>query len=99
MPTRGRSGFAAAAVSIRSQGQHWRIRSTTVSLQRFKKTSRRRWYGRSVIFRQFVDDDLGCASYLVGDERHGVAAVIDPSYAVEQYLDAARRHHVRIVTA
>ncbi|MDX6411605.1 MAG: hypothetical protein QOE91_1121, partial [Gaiellaceae bacterium] len=22
-----------------------------------------------VIFRQFVDDDLGCASYLIGDEN------------------------------
>ena len=24
-----------------------------------------------VLFRQFVDDDLGCASYLIGDERRG----------------------------
>src|SRR5919206_5057852 len=97
MPTRGRSGFAAAAVSIRSQGQHWRIRSTTVSLQRFKKTSRRRWYGRSVIFRQFVDDDLGCASYLVGDEETHDAVVVDPAYAIEPYLAAAEQERVRIV--
>jgi glyoxylase-like metal-dependent hydrolase (beta-lactamase superfamily II)/rhodanese-related sulfurtransferase len=41
-----------------------------------------------VLFRQFVDHDLGCASYLVGDERAGVAAVVDPSYAIERYLDA-----------
>src|SRR4051794_3507343 len=41
-----------------------------------------------VLFRQFVDDDLGCGSYLVGDEQAGVAAVIDPGYAVEQYVDA-----------
>jgi len=26
-----------------------------------------------VIFRQFVDDDLGCASYLVGDPEAGEA--------------------------
>jgi glyoxylase-like metal-dependent hydrolase (beta-lactamase superfamily II) len=41
-----------------------------------------------VLFRQFVDDDLGCASYLVGDERAGIAALVDPGYAIERYLDA-----------
>jgi hydroxyacylglutathione hydrolase len=41
-----------------------------------------------VLFRQFVDEDLGCGSYLVGDETAGVAAVIDPAYAIERYLDA-----------
>ena len=41
-----------------------------------------------MLFRQFVDEDLGCGSYLVGDERAGVAAVIDPAYAVERYLAA-----------
>ena len=41
-----------------------------------------------MLFRQFVDDDLGCASYLVGDERAGIAVVVDPAYAIEQYLDA-----------
>jgi glyoxylase-like metal-dependent hydrolase (beta-lactamase superfamily II)/rhodanese-related sulfurtransferase len=50
-----------------------------------------------VLFRQFVDDDLGCASYLVGDESAGVAAVVDPAFAVEQYLAEADRHGVRIV--
>ena len=30
-----------------------------------------------MIFRQFINDDLGCASYLVGDEHAGVAAVVD----------------------
>lgn len=44
---------------------------------------------QSVLFRQLVDEDLGCASYLVGDERAGVAAVIDPAYAIEPYLDAS----------
>jgi hydroxyacylglutathione hydrolase len=46
---------------------------------------------------QFVDDDLGCGSYLVGDEHAGVAVVVDPAYAVEQYLDACERHGVRLV--
>jgi hydroxyacylglutathione hydrolase len=49
-----------------------------------------------VIFTQFVDDDLGCASYLVGDEDAGVAVVVDPAYAVEQYLEEAERRGVRI---
>jgi hydroxyacylglutathione hydrolase len=49
-----------------------------------------------VLFRQFVDDDLGCASYLIGDEDAGVAFLVDPAYAIEPYLEAAERHGVRI---
>ena len=41
-------------------------------------------------FRQFVDDDLGCASYLIGDESSGEAVVVDPAYAIEPYLEEAR---------
>jgi len=50
-----------------------------------------------VIFTQFVDDALGCASYLVGDPRTGEAALVDPSFAIEQYLEEAERRGVRIV--
>jgi glyoxylase-like metal-dependent hydrolase (beta-lactamase superfamily II)/rhodanese-related sulfurtransferase len=50
-----------------------------------------------VLFTQFVDDDLGCASYLVGDEHAGIAAVVDPAYAIEQYLDECERRDVRLV--
>ena len=50
-----------------------------------------------MLFRQFIDDDLGCASYLVGDEAAGVAVVVDPAYAIEQYLEEAERRGVRIV--
>jgi hydroxyacylglutathione hydrolase len=50
-----------------------------------------------VVFRQFVDDDLGCASYLVGDEEAGVAAIVDPPYALEPVLEEAERRGVRIV--
>jgi hydroxyacylglutathione hydrolase len=50
-----------------------------------------------VIFTQFVDDDLGCASYLVGDEDARTAVVVDPAYAIEQYLDEAERRGVRLV--
>jgi hydroxyacylglutathione hydrolase len=50
-----------------------------------------------VLFRQFVDDDLGCASYLIGDEHAGEAVVVDPAYAVEQYRSEAERRRVEIV--
>jgi hydroxyacylglutathione hydrolase len=49
-----------------------------------------------VLFRQFVDDDLGCASYLIGDESSGEAVVIDPSYEVDPYLEAAEEEGVRL---
>src|SRR6478672_10432091 len=48
-----------------------------------------------MLFRQFVDEDLGCASYLVGDA--GEALLVDPAYAIEQYLAAAEQEGVRIV--
>ena len=50
-----------------------------------------------MLFRQFVDDDLGCASYLIGDPTTGEAFVVDPAYAIEQYIDTAEEEHVRIV--
>jgi glyoxylase-like metal-dependent hydrolase (beta-lactamase superfamily II) len=48
-----------------------------------------------VVFAQLIDDDLGCASYLVGDR--GEAVVVDPAFAIEQYLEHARLDDVRIV--
>jgi glyoxylase-like metal-dependent hydrolase (beta-lactamase superfamily II)/rhodanese-related sulfurtransferase len=50
-----------------------------------------------VLFQQFLNDDLGCAAYLVGDERAGVAVVVDPPYYVEPVLAAAEHHEVRLV--
>jgi glyoxylase-like metal-dependent hydrolase (beta-lactamase superfamily II) len=52
-----------------------------------------------VVFRQFVDDDLGCASYLIGDSQSGEALVVDPAYDIEPYLEAAELEGVRIVGA
>jgi glyoxylase-like metal-dependent hydrolase (beta-lactamase superfamily II)/rhodanese-related sulfurtransferase len=49
-----------------------------------------------LVFRQFVDDDLGCASYLVGDRDAGVAVIVDPALAIEQYVQAAVAEEVRI---
>ena len=50
-----------------------------------------------MLFRQFVDDDLGCASYLIGDPSEGQAFLVDPAYAIEQYLEAAIAEGVEIV--
>ena len=49
------------------------------------------------MFRQLVDDDLGCASYLIGDAEAGVAVAVDPPYAIEPLLEEAARAGVRIV--
>jgi hydroxyacylglutathione hydrolase len=49
-----------------------------------------------VIFRQLIHDDLGCASYLIGDDKAGVAAVVDPRFEVDEYLELARYLGVRI---
>src|SRR3954466_7845998 len=49
-----------------------------------------------MVFRQVPHDDLGCASYLVGDEHEGVAAVVDPRWDIDEYLRLARYLGVRI---
>lgn len=49
-----------------------------------------------MIFRQLTHDDLGCASYLIGDEGVGVAAVVDPRLDIDEYLRLARYLGVRI---
>ena len=41
-----------------------------------------------MIFKQFTQDDLSCASYMVGDA--GSVAVVDPKLEIDEYLDAAR---------
>ncbi|MGH2861659.1 MAG: MBL fold metallo-hydrolase [Solirubrobacteraceae bacterium] len=43
-----------------------------------------------MIFRQVVHDDLGCASYFIGDEDEGRAAVVDPRFEIDEYLELAR---------
>ena len=49
-----------------------------------------------MLLRQFVDDDLGCASYLIGDEAAGEAVLVDPVYAIEPMLAEAERSGLRI---
>ncbi|NWG15641.1 MAG: MBL fold metallo-hydrolase [Chloroflexi bacterium] len=46
--------------------------------------------------QQFFIDGLGCASYLVGCEGAGTAAVIDPDRDVQKYLDAASERGLTI---
>jgi len=49
-----------------------------------------------MILRQITHDDLGCASYLVGDDAAGVAGVVDPRFEIDVYLTMARYMNVRI---
>jgi len=49
-----------------------------------------------MLFRQVIHEDLACGSYLVGDQRAGVAAVIDPQWDIDPYLRLSRLHGVRI---
>ncbi len=49
-----------------------------------------------MLFRQVINEDLGCASYLVGDIESGQAAVVDPQWDIAPYLEAAGSRGVRI---
>ena len=49
-----------------------------------------------MILHQFYLNCLAHASYLVGDEASGVAAVIDPQRDIQQYLAFAEQHGLRI---
>jgi glyoxylase-like metal-dependent hydrolase (beta-lactamase superfamily II)/rhodanese-related sulfurtransferase len=49
-----------------------------------------------MLFRQIIHEDLGCASYLIGDADAGVAAVIDPQWDIDPYLELSRLHGLRI---
>jgi len=43
-----------------------------------------------MFFRQVLHEDLGCASYVIADD--GVAAVVDPKWDVEAYLELAEEN-------
>ena len=47
-----------------------------------------------MFFREVLNEDLGCASYMVADG--GEAVVIDPKWEVEEYLKAAEENGLRI---
>jgi hydroxyacylglutathione hydrolase len=52
------------------------------------------WCG--VIFKQFYLGCLAHASYLIGDEASGTAAVVDPQRDTEQYIAFAAEHQLTI---
>src|SRR5512138_489345 len=49
-----------------------------------------------MILHQFYLNCLAHASYLIGDEASGVAAVVDPQRDVDQYLAFAAERRLRI---
>ena len=46
--------------------------------------------------QQFFIEGLGCASYILGCEAKGVAAIIDPDRDIQKYLDAAQNRNLTI---
>jgi hydroxyacylglutathione hydrolase len=50
----------------------------------------------ALVFEQIITEGMGDASYLVGDDGAGTAALIDPLADVARYIDAARRHGIVI---
>ncbi len=50
----------------------------------------------SVIFKQFYLGCLAHASYVLGDQTTGIAAVVDPQRDVDQYLAFADDHQLKI---
>lgn len=49
-----------------------------------------------MIFQQFYLNCLAHASYVIGDEQTGIAAVVDPQRDVDRYLAFAEEHRLRI---
>ena len=46
--------------------------------------------------QQFFIEGLGCASYLIGDERAHTAVVVDPDRHTQKYLDLAAAQKFKI---
>ncbi len=49
-----------------------------------------------MVFHQFYLNCLAHASYLIGDEETGTAAVVDPQRDIERYLGFAEEHKLQI---
>jgi glyoxylase-like metal-dependent hydrolase (beta-lactamase superfamily II)/rhodanese-related sulfurtransferase len=49
-----------------------------------------------MIFKQFYLNCLAHASYLIGDEQTGIAAVVDPQRDIERYLEFATENKLHI---
>lgn len=46
--------------------------------------------------QQYFIEGLGCASYLIGCESRGIAAIIDPDRDVQKYIDTAKERGLKI---
>src|SRR5262249_10159388 len=53
-------------------------------------------FALAMILKQFYLNCLAHASYLVGDEESGIAAVVDPQRDIDQYLSLAQEHGLRL---
>ena len=89
--------WAAIVVVVVGRARRPSSASTSSGGAHFQSDSGTGCYGRTVIFHQFLNDDLGCACYLVGDEEAGIAVVVDPPFAIEPLLAEAEQHGLRIV--
>ncbi len=49
-----------------------------------------------MFFKQFLRDDLGCASYLIGDTDAGECAIVDPQWDVAAYREVASQKGMAI---
>lgn len=49
-----------------------------------------------VYFKQFLHDETGCSSYFVASRQSREAAVIDPQYEIQPYVDLAAERNYRI---
>ncbi len=47
-------------------------------------------------FKQFIADDLGCASYLIGDTEVGRCVVVDPRWNITEYVELAAARGMQI---
>lgn len=50
----------------------------------------------SLIFESLLTEGIAQLSYLIGDDKSGTAAVIDPRTDVDEYVTMARKHKVTI---
>lgn len=51
-----------------------------------------------MFFKQIRLSDMGCASYLVGSEQTRQAAVIDPGWQIEEYIQEAEANNLKITS-
>jgi glyoxylase-like metal-dependent hydrolase (beta-lactamase superfamily II) len=48
-------------------------------------------------FKQFLDDRVGCASYLVASRRTGEAVIVDPAVVIDPYVELIEQRGFRLV--